>query len=227
MADFTQFDYVRWRNISQKIELHTWQQCPKDGNDANDWWKKQFDNYQFLTNVPKIEKYIEVGCGPYARNTTYILEKITPTTIYLNDPLLNEYIQGQYLVQKLISEKHAIPVNLPLEQITDQKEIMVDCVVCINVLDHVYSLDKCLEAMWKILNPKGLLILGQELTNAEDQAKTQFLSFDYAHPIRFDYPYIEKYLQQFKPLYSKILKREEGRVPDCHCGTLLFCGEKI
>jgi SAM-dependent methyltransferase len=218
-------DPILWKSISQVEELKIWNNLPSDYDDWNNWWKKHFDDYSFLKGLT-FDNYIEVGCGPYAKNTINIFNVLlkNPQNIHFNDPLLNEYIKNRKSIVNLITPETKIE-SLPLEEIEviDKK----DCVVCVNVLDHVYDLNKCLQNIIDMTSKNGLLIFGQDLTNDEDHIKNSKESFDYTHPIRFDLNYIEGFLNNFKPIYKKILKREEGRNPSAHYATILFCGEKI
>jgi hypothetical protein len=76
------------------------------------------------------------------------------------------------------------------------------------------------------LNPKGLLILGEDLTNEEDAVSCPAVLTDIMHPVRFEYEFILPYINEYKTIYKKILPRKDGRNPVAHYSTLLFAGEK-
>ena len=218
-------DPILWKTISQPKESAIWKNAPQDHDDWNTWWKKQFDNYSFLSNRV-VTNYIEIGCGPYAKNTVNILNTLSkqPETIYLNDPLIMEYLKENKSIAKLVNKNTSI-VPTPLEEIN--LECQMDCVVCINVLDHVYDLDLCLEKLYSITATNGIIILGQDLTDNVDHMKNKQEDFDYTHPIRFDLAYLEEFLSKFQTIYRKVLDRADGRNPNSHYATLLYCGEKI
>lgn len=213
----------RWQT-AQINELAVWRSSPADADDWNWWWKDQFDHYSFLKD--KIfENYLEVGCGPYAKNTINILSVLPkrPSMIYLNDPLIMEYLKDGKSVKNLIDKTTAIS-SAPLEEINFK--IQMDCIVCINVLSHVYDVNKCMNNIHNLLKPKGILILGEELTNQEDAIRAPEILTDKMHPILFDEEEIRQDINCYNTIIYKTLNRESGRNPRAHYQTLLFVGEK-
>jgi len=211
----------RWEK-AQKMELKEWKEFA-GFDDWNLWWKKKFNNYSFMADkTPK--SIVEVGCGPFARNISYVLKSINtnPTRIILNDPLIKDYLKLNKRVKQLHEiEKYEIVSN-PLE--TLNLEYPVDCIICINVLDHVFDAAKCFESMYNNLNVGGILILGQDLSNEDDGRKLP--ESDIMHPIRFDEAYANKYLIKYQKLFRKVLPRKDGRNPPYHYATMLFAGIK-
>ena len=217
-----------WQAESQLMELDVWKNAGNDGDDWNNWWAGKFDNYSFLINED-IKNICEVGCGPYAKNIQFVTSVLNtkPINYFLNDPLLNEYINLDKSVKTFASQVQANINAEPLEEYTLEEK--VDCIICVNVLDHVYSLDKCFNSMYANLKPNGILILGQDLTNDYDFDVTPKEDpWAMMHPIRVDYNDIKPYLiQKYTPIFDKILPREESRASYNHYGTLLFAGKKI
>lgn len=218
-------DNEKWM-IAQAKELKIWKNSPDNGNDWNDWWMHHFDNYNFLKNR-SINSILEVGCGPYAKNIEYIMGSFSspiPSRILLSDPLLQEYIDDGKRVGKLIKHYNVDYYASSLENLEIEP---VDCIVCINVLDHVYDANQCFKSMYKNLNPNGLIILGQDLTNDYDFEHCPEMVNDDIHPIKLDEEYIDSHLLQYNMIYKKIVPREEGRNPAAHYGVMLFCGERM
>lgn len=211
-----------WQNISQSMELTMWKysDCRED---RNTWWKDQFESYKIIEDeiAPNI---LEVGCGPFAVNMLYIMQylKHKPYKIFLNDPLLNKYIELNKPVAEIIQVFNATTYPIPFEE-SNIKDLM-NIVLCINVLDHVYSMDLCLKAIHKSLCKNGILVLGNDLTNEENFNRTPKDDPNaMLHPIRFDYDDIKSYLEDYDPIFEKIT---EETVSDYHCGSLLFIGRK-
>lgn len=214
-------DIERWKT-AQKRELQEWKNF--GGNiDWNNWWKKKFDDYNCLKEQP-VDSFIEVGCGPFAWNTTFIIEALgkTPSKVILSDPLIHNYLDLKKRVVTLKNELNAEVNADPLEKL--KLEQPVDCIVCINVLDHCYDADLCFNKMHENLNKGGLIIFGQDLTSEEDGAKHPDPGV--MHPIRFDEAYANKYLSKYKTIFRKVLPRNEGRNPPYHYATMLFIGRK-
>jgi len=209
--------------IAQQNEYLVWKNSPDDCDDWNTWWMRNFDNYSFLKNKT-FENYMEVGCGPYAKNTINILSVLDKKpNIYLNDTLLSEYITANKSVKNLI-DKNTHLYTQSLEDIN--LDVKMDCVVCINVLSHVYNVNKCMDNIFKILNPNGILIFGEDLTNEEDLISAPEILTDKMHPIRFNEEEIRQQLNTYDTMMYKTLNREQGRNPRAHYKTLLFAGKK-
>src|SRR5690349_19573106 len=96
--EFHEVSRERWKQ-AQEWEKALWLQMPADGDDWNDWWAAQFDRYAFLRGE-KIRRVLEVGCGPWAKNTRWVLSVIgfEDKEVYLEDPLLNDYVAAGKLV---------------------------------------------------------------------------------------------------------------------------------
>lgn len=224
MNDYTKCKKEKWA-VAQKSELNIWTGRNKDGDDWNSWWASQFNSYNFLKDR-NINSILEVGCGPYARNTKIILNILENkvNTIDLLDPLLQKYINDNLSVTQLIKEDTKL-FDLPLEEFTDQNE-KYDLIICINVFDHVYDSDLCINNIYNSLKEKGIVIIGQDLTNEED-LKNEIVLNDHIHPIKLDHLFFEKHLKKYsKHIFNKILDRYNGRNPSAHYGTLLYAGEK-
>ena len=222
MKNYSSCDKNRWV-AAQKWELEYWSNHNSDGDDWNYWWKEKFNNYSFLNT--EYASLLEVGCGPFARNTQ-IIKSIYPDIkkISLSDPLLVDYINSNKEVGIFAKNNNCKIYPFPLEELdTDE---LYDIVVCINVFDHVYDVNTCFDIIYKALNKNGILILGQDLTNEEDFKLCPETITDVGHPIKLSDDYLSNYLSLYNNIYYKMLPRNEGRNPAAHYGTLLFAGSK-
>jgi SAM-dependent methyltransferase len=195
------------------------------GDDWNLWWKKQFDNYEFLPSG--VDNAIEVGCGPYT-NIRHIAETCKLRHLFLSDPLIKTYISFKLAyTADAYRRGFCILDDHPLEEVPYRDDYF-DVVVMINVLDHVRDAGACMDNAIRILRPGGFLILGQDLTNEDD---LNALSKDpglVGHPVKLPEEWFRPYLtSNFHPVLDKVLSREDGREPNNHYATLVFSGTKI
>ena len=194
------------------------------GDDWNYWWKKVFDNYAFLPN--NINNGIELDCGPYT-NMRLILENTNINHLFLSDPLIKTYVKfKQTFVREMYKNNFCIIDDHPIEELPF-KENYFDLTVMINVLDHVYDAELCMENAIKITKKGGILIIGQDLTNENDMKNNKKLLKDIGHPIRVDHEWLDSFTKgNFKEMVYKVLTREDGR-DEAHYGTYLFAGKKL
>lgn len=219
-----------WANESQQMELKLWE-ANNIGDDWNMWWKIKFDDFSAITNE-KVDSIAEVGCGPIAKNIQYVVQALQtkPTKYFLSDPLLKEYVNMGRPVSNFAMEVQAKLSSKPLEEWILKEP--VDMIVCINVLDHVYSIPKCMESIYNNLKKGGVLILGNDLTNQEDfDATPKDDPNGMMHPIRFDYDDIKPFLSKYEIISEKVLGRQEGRIryageEKAHYATLIHTGRK-
>lgn len=225
IKDLNKCSEDRWKQ-AQEWELAVWLGSSKNSEDWNSWWLNKFNNYECLSGR-NFYSLFEVGCGPYAKNTEHFL-KIFPNVkeVALLDPLLDDYISNGFEVKKIANETNAKTFSSSIEKYNDDKKY--DIILCINVLDHVQDADLCMEKMLSALNEKGVLVLGQDLTNEEDFKLYPSTITDIGHPIKLDHFYFkEKLCKKMNHLYHNILPRNEGRNPSAHYGTLIYVGEKL
>jgi SAM-dependent methyltransferase len=191
------------------------------GDDWNTWWAEQFENYSALP--ARMDQVIELGCGPYT-NLRLLLPGREVRRVVCSDPLMQEYLEfderwlGQAWRRGAVKvDEHAIE-ECPFESDA------FDVVVMINVLDHVRDALACLRQAARITRPGGWIVVGQDLSNADDVTRT---GEDIGHPIRIDDATMDaELLPRFEAKLRRVLRREEGRNPDAHYGTYLFLGTK-
>jgi SAM-dependent methyltransferase len=209
---------VAWPVVRPVMRAARWHRAW--GDDWNHWWADQFEDYAFLP--ADLGDYIEVGCGPYT-NTRVILSRRTARRVVCSDPLVETYLSfrdrwlaAAHRAGRVETDAHAIE-ELPFEAES------FDTLVMINVLDHVQHADRCLEVVTELVRPGGTLILGQDLSNADDVRRHPE---DVWHPIRLALEDVERHLGDFEPILRKNLGRNAGRDPRLHYGTLVYAGIK-
>jgi SAM-dependent methyltransferase len=190
------------------------------GDDWNHWWADQFHGYAFLP--PDLGDYIEVGCGPYT-NTRVILSARTASRVVCSDPLIETYLNFRDRWLATVHRSGQVETDAhPIEELPFEPESF-DTLVMINVLDHVRDADRCLEVVTGLVRPGGTLILGQDLSDAEDVRRHPD---DVGHPIRLTRADVDRHLGDFEPVVNKNLPRNAGRDPRLHYGTLVYAGVK-
>lgn len=232
-------DAKRWSD-AQKFEMNFAQNAVNRGDDHNYWWRKQFNNYKILRNLA-LPNVLEVGCGPHT-NIRMILPIIKFQSLFLEDPLINAYLgltkthriarifkfmqfRSPVEISRLHKKHQARLLSESLEDLS-LPDGSIDLCVCINVLDHVRDADMCMKQIERVTKKGGLVIIGQDLSNKEDQILCPESWDDVGHPIKVDDSYLDTQLGYLNPLYKKVLPREEGRNPRCHYGTYLLIGQK-
>jgi 2-polyprenyl-3-methyl-5-hydroxy-6-metoxy-1,4-benzoquinol methylase len=224
MLNLNQTTKEKWKQ-AQDWELDVWMGAPRVSEDWNHWWLQKFQSYTMLKDNFFPTSLLEVGCGPYGKNTTYLTSVLSTIKIVdFLDPLLHDYLKNDFLIKTQINHFNSNVFSTSLEELETTKTY--DCILCINVLDHVFDASVCMNKMFNLLNSNGLLILGQDLTNQEDLERAPYILEDVGHPIKLDHLFFKQHLKNYKHVYQNILTREQGRNPDCHYGTLLYIGQK-
>ncbi len=191
------------------------------GDDWNYWWAERFENYRALPSG--MESAVELGCGPYT-NLRLILAGREVRRVVCSDPLIQEYLKFEERWLGQAWRRGAVEVDdHAIEECPFASEAF-ELVVMINVLDHVRDAMECLRQAARITRPGGWIVVGQDLSNAEDAART---GEDIGHPIRIDHDTLDaELLPKFEAVMRGVLSREEGRNPQAHYGTYLIVGRK-
>ncbi|HXJ58009.1 MAG TPA: class I SAM-dependent methyltransferase [Candidatus Dormibacteraeota bacterium] len=194
------------------------------GDDWNLWWKIKFRNYEFLP--ARVENALEVGCGPYT-NLRLMLDRCRPAHVVLSDPLIRTYVKFKLtFVAEMYRDAACILDDHPLEELPFAENYF-DLVIMINVLDHVRDARQCMINLLRVLKPGGILILGQDLSNDDDQEALRRDRGAVGHPIKLDDAWFNTYLGQgLSPILQEVLARAQGRDPNQHYATLVYAGRK-
>lgn len=192
------------------------------GDDWNEWWKERFDDYGFLP--PDLGDVLELGCGPFT-NVRLITRGRRTSRIVCSDPLARRYrsLRGTWLAEA--SRAGLVEIDDHPAEECPFPDHSFDLVVMINVLDHVLDLDRSLSSAIRVTRPGGILILGQDLSDAGDIER---VGVDIGHPIRASHDDLDELIGSgFEPLIHRVLDREDGRNPAAHYGTYIFAGRKV
>ncbi|MBN1106648.1 MAG: methyltransferase domain-containing protein [Deltaproteobacteria bacterium] len=233
ITDVLRVDDSRWK-AAQEFELRFARQSVDAGDDSNHWWYSAFERYKILYGK-YFQKAIEVGCGPHT-NIRLLLPSIKIERLWLEDPLIDEYrrLSRKRRILKflqfrspttIVALARRYPVTFLSEKLEDLSlpDQSIDLCLCINVLDHVQDVDRCLMQVRRILK-RGVLVLGQDLSNEQDREACPESWSDTGHPMKMDAEYLDSRLGDMTTLFYRILPREKGRNPRCHYGTYLFIG---
>jgi SAM-dependent methyltransferase len=211
------------RNAAKRVLQRCGLRSREVGDDWNHWWAERLDWYKFVP--ARIENAVEFGCGPYT-NLRLISKGRIIDHAYCSDPLLRSYLKFRYTWLSDSYRRHKVLVDDHAMEECPFASDFFDLVVIINVLDHVRDAAECLRQAVRVTRPGGLLIVGQDLTSAEDLSLPQVRS-DIGHPIRVVHQTLDSFLQPaFNPTLYQILPRDQGREPAAHYGTYLFAGCK-
>jgi len=223
MNTYNEITKKQWAEEAQPLELRNWVYAEADGDDWNNWWCEKLNNFQDVSNR-KFESVLEVGCGPWAKNIQLLIKALGYTPkMFVNDPLLKDYIDLNKSVGRFMREKKVLGFTKPLEELECEP---VDCIIMINVLDHVYSVKRCFEKIESLLRPGGVFILGQDLKDDLDK-NNDVVKNDKMHPIMLDEKEIDSFISnKYKTIFKKVLSRAESRYPQYNSGAYLFIGEK-
>lgn len=233
-------DESRWRE-AQEFERRFQFLDLRLAMDHGKWWIDILDIFKVLQSETAAN-VLEVGCGKYT-NARLILTalKEPPQRLYFEDPLIKYYMVTRLRISrrsllkylfinrpsplKRFIDEGAEYSSAPLEDLPWRDELM-NMVICINVLDHVMDITKCVAEIDRVLSPGGILVLGQDLSNEEDYQRAPESWTDVGHPIKVEHKFFDEWLTGWEPLFFNILHREEGSNPNAHYGTYLFIGRK-
>lgn len=214
----------RWK-AAQESEARFAKSEAGSGDDYNTWWAKNFNNYEDIAGM-RFDNVLEVGCGPHT-NVRIIRPKVFNSRLFLEDPLIREYLNHRQILfwkktplQTLAALPSTEITSHPLENLP-YRDGMMDLVICINVLDHVSNFPACMYEMNRVLSKGGVIVIGQDLTNATDFEECPETMTDVGHPIKVDLQTLGAWTLGYGKLFERVLSREEGRNPRCHYATYL------
>tara|TARA_R110002153_G_scaffold159150_1_gene311291 strand:+ start:1933 stop:2601 length:669 start_codon:yes stop_codon:yes gene_type:complete len=187
-----------------------------DGDDWSEYWKENINNYDDIKGK-HFANVIEVGCGPFGKNLTRVIDLITYEKLYALDPLLKNYCaNGRSGIFKMCKNLNIEQLSIPLEDYTSHKNKM-DLIICNNVLDHCYDADICFKNIYESLRSGGVLIFGNDLKDESDIATAR----DTMHPIMLQEDYLKEKFSSYTTIFEKIIPRKECR-NKVHCCGCVF-----
>jgi 2-polyprenyl-6-hydroxyphenyl methylase/3-demethylubiquinone-9 3-methyltransferase len=199
---------LRWK-LAQALEIRWWQHYlrNKSTTDYSDWKSRYWQALLEEIGISDLEKntarILDAGCGPAGIFMIFKHQKVVAL-----DPLLKDY------EAKL---PHFKPANYPnvqfqaqaLEDYTPEKDF--DYVFCLNAINHVSDLDKCLDKLAEAVHTEGYLILSIDAHNHRF-LKTLFrlLPGDVLHPHQFDLKAYQDMLETRGFVIEKTLLKKQA-----------------
>ena len=225
-----QVDHDRWL-LAQQYEKKTWDENFQLNDDWNHWWKEHFEDYSLVEEHLRDKKdisIIEVGCGPFTnvRLIESILAYSDIKRIVFSDPLLESYKKIPCYVSSLFEKNHSSCYEFEQEQLESlyHKDESFDLLICINVLDHVEDVTKCISEMKRVIKKDGLLVFGNDLTDwTKRNNPSPEKAYDQGHAMRINEEFCDEAFSFFEPLMRKIV---ESRNPPYHYGCMCYIGKK-
>ena len=210
---------LRPRQLARIVRFGDWY-C---GDDWNYWWLDAFDGYRSLPR--SLERALEVGCGPYS-NLRLISRLVALGQVTCADPLMDEYLRYRHTWVASQARRQRIQTASCMCESLPFESSSYNLVVCINVLDHVQDSPRCLDEIGRVLRPGGYLVLGQDLTNAEDFSH-ELVRTDRGHPIKMELGTLDGMLtDRYETTFRRVIPREAVRAPRYHYGALAFIGRR-
>lgn len=202
--------HLRWR-FAQFFERIWWRQYLRKKNIKNYLhWKKNYWN-AFLgktgVNLSAGCHILDAGCGPAG-----IFSVLTDARVDALDPLLERY-ESELPYFDRADFPQVRFYALPLESF--QPESPYDVVFCLNVINHVDDIDRCLDRLVAILNPGGHLVLSVDAHKRNWlQRLFQWVPADILHPHQHTRMQYEKMLTQRQMVLKRSAVLKKGRIFD-------------
>lgn len=173
---------LRWR-LAQFFEIRWWQRYlgAREKTAYLDWKRTYW--YNFLAKsgieIPPGARILDAGCGPAGIFT--ILDQHAVDAL---DPLLEQYEQKLSHFNKLdFPRVHFF--NQPLESFSP--DYQYDVVFCLNAINHVADMEKCLDRLAALTKVDGVLALSVDAHNYRFLKKIfRLFPGDVLHPHQYD-----------------------------------------
>ena len=198
-------DKDRWSD-AQYYERKTWMDMGLGiSDDRNYEHYQRFDSYKKLSEYQKnnkIEKVIELGCGPFTNVRTVLNILPELKEIHLLDPLINDYLNHPNCKYKnrQMNDFNVITHNCPIEEFVVQEKF--DLVIMNNVLEHCYNIELIFTNILDMLKTNGVFIFSDVYFNEEDVEKMVYQIYDTGHPLKISYSYMNSFLSNFDEIYG-------------------------
>jgi len=197
-------DAERWR-VAQEYETYSMlHRNAKRADDRNGEHAERFSEYRSIAGLSFVH-YIELGCGPFT-NSRLILPKIRTMTVTLLDPLIKQYMTHKHCsyTKGTLCGHPVCLVPRGIEEISlAEYTNCFDIVVLVNVIEHCRSAQKVLDVILSLLRPNGMLIFSEACISKAKIRGVVETMYDAGHPIRMTVEYVNRFLQNFAPIYRK------------------------
>jgi 2-polyprenyl-6-hydroxyphenyl methylase/3-demethylubiquinone-9 3-methyltransferase len=197
----------KWRT-AQWFEIRWWKNYLSKKNSVeylrwkSDYWISFLRELNLNAESFRNQAVLDAGCGPAG-----IFMVLPHSRIEAVDPLMDEYRKNipMFIPQNFPAVNF---YSSPLEEF--QPRGKYDAIFCLNVINHVQDMERCLLNFSQWLKPEGLLILS---TDAHKYSAFRFLfqllPGDVLHPHQYGFRDYQEMVKKagFEPL--QILKRKQ------------------
>lgn len=197
---------LRWK-LAQNFEILWWRRYlkRKPVQSYLDWKKSYWQTFleRLKIEVSISESILDVGCGPAG-----IFIILSNENLDAVDPLLNEYESNlEHFDRKKYPNVNFI--HAPFENFETEKKY--DKIFCLNAVNHVRDLKKCIQKLSDLLTENGTLILSVDAHNyLIFKYLFRFLPGDILHPHQYDLTeYIEMTSESGLAVQKTILYKKE------------------
>jgi 2-polyprenyl-3-methyl-5-hydroxy-6-metoxy-1,4-benzoquinol methylase len=207
---------IKWE-IAQYLEIRWWNRYLKNktANDylkwKKDYWKGFLQQIQLGNELLENKNILDAGCGPTG---IFCLLDSLGCSITAIDPLFGKYRDLQHFRPGKYQNTRFLKVGL--EEFRDEGGF--DLIFCLNVINHVRSLDKAIGNLYKLLKPGGQLIISMDVHRFLLFKKIlQLLPLDIMHPHQFG---LREYRCMLEDAGFNILQNigiKKSRIFNYHC----------
>ncbi len=198
---------LRWR-VAQFFEMQWWKRYLA-GKEKPHYlaWKKNYWRTFLGTSAIEVThdaRVLDAGCGPAG-----IFTILDTQTVDALDPLLEKY-------QAVLP--HFNPADYPKVRFISQAledyspEQPYDIVFCLNAINHVADLPRCLDRLVALTRPNGILAVSIDAHNYKWIKRLfQIIPGDILHPHQYDLPaYQEMLVVRGCTIKRTVLLKKEG-----------------
>ena len=166
---------MRW-HVAQWFEKMWWKRylSKKQPEEYLDWKRSYWKRFLNDLNVIPRDRILDAGCGPAGINIV-----LHDSEVWAIDPLLDEY-----KALPVFNETNNANVNFQKSTLeTLNLETQFDQVFCINVINHVESIESSLYRLYEHTKPHGELIITTDCHRNElFQRVLSMIPIDILHP---------------------------------------------
>ena len=181
---------LRWR-IAQFFEIRWWQRYLSRRDKAGylDWKRRYWQEFlqKAGLTIPPNASVLDAGCGPAG-----IFMALENQTVVALDPLLDHYEKTLSLFRQS-DYPHIFFIKTALEDFSS--DTMFEFVFCLNVINHVADLPRCISRLVGLTAPGGTLAVSIDAHNHTWLKRFfRFVPADILHPHQHD---LEEYQSMF------------------------------
>jgi 2-polyprenyl-6-hydroxyphenyl methylase/3-demethylubiquinone-9 3-methyltransferase len=187
---------MRW-HVAQWFEKMWWKRylSKKQPEEYLDWKRSYWKRFLNDLNVIPRDRILDAGCGPAGINIV-----LHDVEVWAIDPLLDEY-----KALPVFTETNNANVNFLKSTLeTLNLETQFDQVFCINVINHVESIESSLYRLYEHTKPHGELIITTDCHRNElFQRVLSMIPIDILHPYQMN---ASEYIELLKKTGWRVIR---------------------